>query len=282
MKTLFLSDLDGTFLNSKGEISETSAKIISDLADKGVLFTVATARTHATVMHMFRDIPLTCPLVLMNGVTLYNPAEKKIISCNAIPTDLGNRIIKELRERNIDPMLYFQNGDSLDIYYSKISNDYQKKYVEQRIDCSGKRFIKTDSPVKIEDKKLIYIVCLDYYENLKDAYDAVEALGDAHCMFYRDNYSDLYFLEIISREVSKGTSALQVKDLIGADRMVAFGDNLNDIPLFEAADESYAVSNAEEKLKNIATGVIGSNDEDAVARFILDRYNKENNQNYSS
>lgn len=282
MKTLFLSDLDGTFLNSKGEISKTSAKIISDLADKGVLFTVATARTHATVMHMFRDIPLTCPLVLMNGVTLYNPTEKKIISCNAIPTDLGNRIIKELRERNIDPMLYFQNGDSLDIYYSKISNDYQKKYVEQRIDCSGKRFIKTDSPVKIEDKKLIYIVCLDYYENLKDAYEAVEALGDAHCMFYRDNYSDLYFLEIISREVSKGTSALQVKELIGADRMVAFGDNLNDIPLFEAADDSYAVSNAEEKLKNIATGVIGSNDEDAVARFILDRYNKENNQNYSS
>lgn len=282
MKTLFLSDLDGTFLNSKGEISKTSAKIISELANKGVLFTVATARTHATVMHMFRDIPLTCPLVLMNGVTLYNPTEKKIISCNAIPTDLGNRIIKELRERNIDPMLYFQNGDSLDIFYSKISNDYQKKYVEQRTDCSGKRFIKTDLPVKIEGKKLIYIVCLDYYENLKDAYEAVEALGGAHCMFYRDNYSDLYFLEIISREVSKGTTALQVKDLTGADRMVAFGDNLNDIPLFEAADESYAVSNAEEKLKNIATGVIGSNDEDAVARFILDRYNKEYNQKYSS
>ena len=190
MKTLFLSDLDGTFLNSKGEISKASAQMISDLAKKGVLFTVATARTHATVMHMFRDIPLTCPLVLMNGVTLYNPAEKKIITCNAIPTELGKRIVKELRDRNIDPMLYFQNGDSLDIYYTKISNDYQRKYVEQRTDCSGKRFIKADTPVNIEDKKLKYIVCLDYYENLKDAYDAVEALGDAHCMFYRDNYSD--------------------------------------------------------------------------------------------
>ena len=113
---LIVTDLDGTFLNSKGEISKASAQMISDLAKKGVLFTVATARTHATVMHMFRDIPLTCPLVLMNGVTLYNPAEKKIISCNAIPTELGKRIVKELRDRNIDPMLYFQNGDSLDIF----------------------------------------------------------------------------------------------------------------------------------------------------------------------
>ena len=55
--------------------------------------------------------------------------------------------------------------------------------------------------------------------------------------------------------------------------MIAFGDNLNDIPLFEVADECYAVSNAEEKLKSIATGVIGSNDEDAVAKFIFDRCN---------
>ncbi len=274
MKTLFLSDLDGTFLNSNGEISTVSAGIISDLVAKGVMFTVATARTHATVMQMFRDIPLTCPLVLMNGVTVYDPLKKKIISCNAISTDLGNRIIKELRDRDIDPMLYFQNGDTLDIYYSRIANDYQKEYVADRTDCVGKRFIKVDTPVEIEGKKLIYIVCLDYYENLKDAYDAIEALGDAHCMFYRDNYSDMYFLEIISKEVSKGSSAQAVKKLVGAERMIAFGDNLNDIPLFEASDECYAVSNAQEKLKEIATGVIGSNDEDAVAKYILNEYNK--------
>ena len=55
----------------------------------------------------------------------------------------------------------------------------------------------------------------------------------------------MYFLEIISKVVSKGSAAKQVKELIGADKMVAFGDNLNDIPLFEAADECYAVGNAE-------------------------------------
>lgn len=275
MKTLYLSDLDGTFLNSKGEISSTSAEIISDLAAKGVLFTVATARTHATVMQMFSNIPLPCPLVLMNGVTIYDPTEKKIISCNDIPTDLGNRILKELRTRDIDPMLYFQNGDSLDIYYTRITNDYQREYVANRTDCPGKRFIRTDSPVSIEDKKLIYIVCLERYEHLKDAYEAVEALGDAHCMFYRDNYSDMYFLEIISKTVSKGSAAKQVKEIIGADKMIAFGDNLNDIPLFEAADECYAVSNAEKALKDIATGVIGSNDEDAVAKYILNEYKKQ-------
>ena len=84
MKTLFLSDLDGTFLNSKGEISDLSREIISDLTDKGMLFTVATARTYATVTKMFEGISLPCPLVLMNGVTLYDPSENKIISCLTI------------------------------------------------------------------------------------------------------------------------------------------------------------------------------------------------------
>ncbi len=273
MKTLFLSDLDGTFLNSKGEISKRSAEIISKLTSEGVLFTVATARTYATVMKMFEGINLPCPLVLMNGVTIYNPCDSSIISSHPIPTDLGNRILKEFRDRDIEPMLYFQCGDTLEIYYSKLTNDYQKEYVSQRTDCRGKRFIHSPTPVSIEGRNLVYIVCLDRYENIKDVYSAVSQLDNAHCMFYKDNYSDMYFLEIICKTVSKASGALEVKEIVGADRMIAFGDNLNDIPLFEIADEAYAVSNAEPRLKAVATGVIGSNDEDAVAEFILKYFN---------
>ena len=63
------------------------------------------------------------------------------------------------------------------------------------------------------------------------------------------------------------------------DKIIAFGDNLNDIPLFEIADECYAVSNAEDELKAIATGIIASNEEDAVAEFMLARYKSEEGAN---
>ena len=273
MKTLFLSDLDGTFLNSEAKISQRSAEIIDSLTNKGVLFTVATARTYATVLKMFENISLPCPIVLMNGVTIYDPAKKSIIASSPISTENGNRIVKEFRDRNVEPMLYFQNGETLDIYYTKLTNDYQREYVSQRIDCSGKRFIHSPTPVTLENKNLVYIVALDYYDNIKEIYKAVKELNIAQCMFYRDNYSDMYFLEIISGDVNKASGALKVKEIVGADKIVVFGDNLNDIPMFEIADESYAVSNAEDALKAIATGVIGSNNEDAVAEFILERYN---------
>lgn len=276
MKTLFLSDLDGTLLNSKGKISPLTAQIINELTLSGTLFTVATARTYATVMEMFKEIHLPCPLVLMNGVTIYDPSKRQILKSHSIPTELGKRIIEEFSIRGIEPMLYFQNGETLDIFYGELSNDYQREYVSQRVDCKGKRFIKSDFPIDIENKNLVYIVALDYYDRIKDIYDAVSKFEDAHCMFYKDNYvPDLYYLEIITKTVSKASGALEVKNIIGADKIIAFGDNLNDIPLFEIADECYAVSNAEEKLKQIATDIIGSNDEDAVAKFILD-YTKKN------
>ena len=52
--------------------------------------------------------------------------------------------------------------------------------------------------------------------------------------------------------------------------MVAFGDAINDLPLFAAADECYAVENAVEALKAAATGVIPSNAQDGVARWLAE------------
>lgn len=276
MKELYITDLDGTFLNSGGEISERSAKIINELTHNGLLFTVATARTYATVTEMFKDIYLPCPLVLMNGVTIFDPVKNKILKSNSIDEALGEKIISAFRLFSVEPMLYFQNEDVLDIYYGELTNEHQRNYVLHRKNCKAKRFIKSTEPVDISGKSLVYIVSLDYYEKLKPIYDKVSEIKGAHAMFYRDTYTDCYFLEIMSDKVSKASGAAQIKDLLGVDKIIAFGDNLNDIPLFEISDESYAVSNADQKLKEIATGIIGSNDEGAVAEFILNKFNLEN------
>ncbi len=276
MKVLYITDLDGTFLNSSAEITERSRNIIGSLTQKGLLFSVATARTYATVMEMFSGITLPCPLVLMNGVTIFDPVDNKIIKSNPIEEALGNKIISAFRSEGIEPMLYFQQKETLDIYYTKISNEYQREYVAQRKNCKTKKFIKSETPIEIGGKSLVYIVSLDFYDKLKPVYDKVKEIKGAHCMFYRDTYTDCWFLEIISDSVSKATGAEQIKEMLGIDKIIAFGDNLNDIELFKFADESYAVSNAQPELKQVATGVIGSNDENAVAEFILNRFNSEN------
>ena len=70
--------------------------------------------------------------------------------------------------------------------------------------------------------------------------------------------------------VSKANAVKQLQTYLQCDKLVVFGDGKNDIDMFELADESYAVQNAHEDLKKIATAIIPSNDEDGVAKW-LDR-----------
>lgn len=87
-------------------------------------------------------------------------------------------------------------------------------------------------------------------------------------MFQKDTYSDEYWLEICPQNCTKAKTILKLKERYGFDNLVVFGDGLNDIPMFEIADESYAVENAVDGLKKLATGVIGNNNEDCVANFL--------------
>ncbi len=74
--------------------------------------------------------------------------------------------------------------------------------------------------------------------------------------------------------MSKADAVLRLKASTGADRVVAFGDNLNDLPMFGVADLAVAVGNALPDVKDAADVVIDPNYTDSVARFIeSDFYN---------
>ena len=72
MKTLYVSDLDGTLLTPEKEISKASADILNHLIQKGLLFTVATARSPATACEVLSNLKLELPGILLNGAVLYD------------------------------------------------------------------------------------------------------------------------------------------------------------------------------------------------------------------
>ena len=81
-------------------------------------------------------------------------------------------------------------------------------------------------------------------------------------------YRPEYFLEIMPKKASKAEAIKRLKEIWRCDRVVSFGDAVNDIPMFEISDECYAVANAVPELKAYATGEIASNDEDGVAKWL--------------
>ncbi len=276
MKTLYLTDLDGTFLNDDAKITDESAKIINELISKGVLFTLSTARTHATVLEMFEKISLNVPLVLMNGVLIYDPQLKEIIRFQEIDKSEAQKVVDIFTKYGKAPMLYFKEGKSkIKIVYSDLKNQNQQGYINFRHEKSEKIFQWSSSP-SVNSGRLIYIVTLDPYDELKDIFKEIKETCNVNVMFYSDNYTGCYFLEIMSPNISKGIAALKVKEMLGATEIVSFGDNLNDISIFEVSDRCYAVDNAHEDLKKLSTAVIGANTDDAVAKFIQNDANSKN------
>ena len=69
---LFVTDLDGTLINSKREVPKRSLEILNKLIEKGVNFTVATARTPATAVEILQNLNLKLPVALMTGVLIYD------------------------------------------------------------------------------------------------------------------------------------------------------------------------------------------------------------------
>lgn len=92
--------------------------------------------------------------------------------------------------------------------------------------------------------------------------------GAAHFLSVDPGTPGLDWLEFHNSEGTKAKAIQRVMTQVGAERLVVFGDNHNDLPMFEIADEAHAVRNALPEVKDAATSVLDSNDDDAVARWV--------------
>lgn len=118
--------------------------------------------------------------------------------------------------------------------------------------------------------EIFYLTCIDEQEKLEPLYEKYK--DSYHCVLQTELYTREHWLEIMPLMASKSHAIEQLKEQLGCERLVVFGDGRNDMDMFQAADACYAVENAVPELKAIATAVIGGNDSDGVARWLEEHY----------
>lgn len=269
MKTLYISDMDGTLLNDGGKVSRRSVEIINELIKNGMLFTVATARSAMSAAELLKDIDISVPAVLMNGVFLFDLKNKKAVAYHEIPKDAFFAITEIFVQRNKSPFAFFYGDDGkFTIEYTDFKLPIHRDFYEKRKGKFFGEFKKVYEYEILDDMHPVFISLSDGYDELKPIYDAAQKINGVTCSFYADTYTPYWFLEIYSSKASKADGAQEVMALVGADETAAFGDNRNDMLLFSRADRKYAVKNAVPELRQIADEVIGENNNDGVAEFL--------------
>ena len=116
---------------------------------------------------------------------------------------------------------------------------------------------------------------IDEKERIRPVYERVRQYDCWETLFQKDTYWDEYWVEICPRNCTKAKAILKMKEAYGFRKLVVFGDSVNDLSMFRVADEAYAVEKALDELKAAATEVIGSNDDDAVAKKITEIFDAE-------
>ena len=268
MKTLYVSDLDGTLLRSNQQTSEYTNKVINSLTDKGMIFSYATARSIITAKKVTKGINAKIPLIVYNGAFVIDNVTEEILIANYFD-EAVYKLLDELFVNNIYPIVYaYIDGKEKFSFVPELCTEGMKKFVDSR-----KGDIRTNAVNTMEDLKngdIFYITCVDEPEKLKPIYDKYQEIF--HCVYHTDIYTKDQWLEIMSLTASKSNAIKQLQAFLGCDRLVVFGDGKNDIDMFELADESYAVQNANEDLKKCATEIILSNDEEGVAKWFESKF----------
>ena len=106
-------------------------------------------------------------------------------------------------------------------------------------------------------------------------YEAISKNKQYRCTIQQELYRPEYFCEIMPAGATKANAIRKLKEIRGCDKVISFGDAINDLPMFEISDACYAVENAVEELKAAADGVIDSNENDGVAKWLLEHFASE-------
>jgi Cof subfamily protein (haloacid dehalogenase superfamily) len=268
---LYVSDIDGTLLNSNSELSKFTVETINNLIDQGLHFTIATGRSFETAQHFLGKLNLKYPVVLFDGAVIQDSISGKKLHTAFLSRDLAKKTLEKYDEFGVSPLVYTFNENSENkIYYKHIDNKAIENYINLCVSKGDRRFTRVSSYEKVLKENIVTINMIEKPEILKRIAEDLRKNATTEKVFYVDSIDDssYKFLMIMNKDAEKGKGIEFIKEYVGATHLVSFGDQLNDLSMFEISDESYATQNAQEAVKQSSTAVIGSNDEDAVAKFL--------------
>lgn len=248
---MIVTDLDGTFLNSKEELPAGSADIVRQCKEKGILFVIATARSAASARKIADvlepDAIITSggagavcgDQVIYDAVFSEKEAERMISKCARDEKTAYVRVIGEKCDLTSNPAVraweleygHYQKTDFYEIPKQKVS--------KITICCSDPKYIKT----MFEEEENCCVIT---------------------------SYSGQDQHKLSHAKATKEDALTEVARYFGVDfsEIMAFGDDTSDVNMLRLCGVGVAVGNAREHVKEVADCVCGSNDELGVIRYL--------------
>lgn len=241
---LFVSDLDFTLLGSHAALSSRTIQVVNALVSQGVRFTYATARSHQSASRATKGLRLKLPVITYGGIMTMDPVSGVPEVVRSMPADAVATILRLTDdEPGVQPLVHrFSNGRDTVSWRSGTVTPGITHFLDRR--KGDPRLAEVNSWSGLDLATAYYVSFIGRWEEVAAIHSRLLAkLEGCMLILSEDPYvPGVHWLEVHSEGGSKASAARQLAERLGMTRLVVFGDNHNDIPLFQAADESYAVS----------------------------------------
>lgn len=269
---LIVSDMDGTLLNSKKNISEKSLNVINQLSEQSIIFAIGSGRNLHDLKHYAAQFLQPPPIISINGGLIYNE-KQEVIYDQPLAIDVIKSLIHELDQFNV---YYDLLGENL----SYSNNREARKCLIQNILNTNN--IKTKAS---DDHRYFDVQFVDYNDALFSRVNiykfSVINFGEHDLEEIALHISDKIPCEISSSGANnieinpigvnkgEGIKKLCVYYSIDLKQVLAIGDNINDISMLETAGVFCAMQNSHPDILERSQYITNSNNEDGVANAIL-------------
>lgn len=255
---LFVTDLDGTLLNRRHEISEANRLAVRRAVERGVVATIATGRMYASALPYAKRLEVDVPIITYNGALIKSAAGEVWFEKCLAPETVAD--VYALCRRN---GWYVQTYKDDTLYFA--ARDARAHRYETAAGIKGEAVGDALYKMTARVPKMLLITeggaqSDAYVEEIK------KALG-ARVFATKSNPE---YIEIVHPDVNKAAALSVLMERLDLTRaqVMAIGDSNNDLPMLKAAGLSVAMGNAAEHIQSLCADVTADCDEDGVALAI--------------
>lgn len=241
MLKLIASDIDGTLLqDGEKELSGQAVKQIKQLKEMGILFAAASGRQYATLRRLFEPVKDDIAYICENGAMIMYKGK-------ILHKDVFDRVLAE------EMMHSILNREDMEIIVSGEKSYYiqpkRKSFAEYMLQSVKGNVTVVDNILEVQED--ILKISMYRESGLEETLPYWKKLFGDKATVVTSGHAWLDMMPM-SADKGKGIRVLQKHFLISADDCIAFGDNLNDLEMLQEVTYSFAMSNAKEKVKEIA------------------------------
>ena len=258
-------DIDDTLNPSNGVVSEYTKEVMGKLKDKGIKVVVDSGRSASYAIKKSIEGNLSEYVISSNGAEVYNYYERKEIFSKPIPNDVikdvyqycatheMTLILNCLENRFISIRDYKYNNEPA-IYFDNINEVLKNNKINQMVILSQNFDRMLVLPNLFKEK----------FPNLKVVHSSIGLIEE------KRTKGKEYYHDLVLENTAKSTGIIELLDYLHIDpeNAIAIGNGYDDIPMCDVVGTSIAVENANPTLKEIATYITDTAENDGAAKIL--------------